>query len=120
MPTAPSSAIAPNPEIFRKPAQYIRDRVLPALRDLNDELGKMDALDKEIATRRAQLDVVTRDVAAMKNEFDELKREYDKILAAAHAKQAESERLDKEIKALRKELAQLNEWRDKMLQQLQR
>jgi hypothetical protein len=59
---------------LRNPAEHIRNKVEPALRELVEGLGKMDAFDKEIATRRAQIDTVQRDVAAMKTERDEVKR----------------------------------------------
>jgi hypothetical protein len=86
MTTAPSTAIAPS--ILRNPAEFIRNNILPTLFDLKEQLDQMDELDKEIAKRRAQLDVVTRDVKGMQINFDEVKREHDKILAAAHEKQA--------------------------------
>ena len=86
MTTAPSTAIAPS--ILRNPAEFIRNNILPTLRELNDQLGKMDELDKEIAKRRAQLDALKQNVAGMQINFDEVKREHDKILAAAHEKQA--------------------------------
>jgi chromosome segregation ATPase len=116
MTTAPSTAIAPS--ILRNPAEYIRNNILPTLRDLNDQLGKMDELDKEIAKRRAQLDMLKQNVAGMQINFDEVKREHDKILNAAHEKQAESERLDKEIKEKRVVVSQLDDYVNKIRQKL--
>jgi hypothetical protein len=46
---------------------------------------------------KRKLDATTKDVALMKQEFDEVKRAYDKILSAAHEKQAEFERIEGEL-----------------------
>jgi hypothetical protein len=47
-----------------------------------------------------------------------VKREYDKILAAAHAKQAECGRLDEELKAKTKELGDVCAQMQQMRQRL--
>ena len=87
---------------------------------LRDQLSGLDDLKAEQQKAQAELDRLKQNVKGMQIELSEVKREHDKILAQAWEKQKEVERLDAEIKERRQATAQLNEWRDKMLQQLQR
>jgi chromosome segregation ATPase len=54
--------------------------------------------------------VLKQNVKGMRSELDEVKRAYDKILAQAHEKQAEVERLDADIKKKREDQANLSNW----------
>jgi hypothetical protein len=94
-------------------------RSISDLQTLSGQLGGIESIDAERTKAQAKLDNIKRETAGWKNERDEVKRAYDKILAEAHAEQANKERLVKENEALSAQNKQMNEWRDKMLQQLQ-
>jgi uncharacterized coiled-coil DUF342 family protein len=83
-----------------------------------DQLGDLDELTKETAKAKAKLDAVKRDLASWKQEIVEAKHNRDKYLAEAREKLAESERLDKEIKTKGEEVSALNDWINKIRQQL--
>jgi chromosome segregation ATPase len=105
----------------RHPTQADRDqlnRAISELRILADACGDVESMDAERARAKAQLDVTTKDVAQMKQEFDEVKRAHDKILGAAHDKQAELERIEAELKRKYAELGSVSQQMAKMRQQL--
>jgi chromosome segregation ATPase len=108
MPTAPSL----------RQSQDILVRSISDLKVLGTQLAGLDDIKAEQQKAQAQLDVLKQNVAGMKINFDEVKREYDKILAAAHAKQAECGRLDEELKAKTKELGDVCAQMQQMRQRL--
>jgi chromosome segregation ATPase len=85
---------------------------------LRDQLAGIDDIKVEQQKAQAQLDALKHNVKGMKIEFDEVKREHDKILAQAHEKLAECERLDAEIKKKREDVSQLSDYINKIKQRL--
>jgi hypothetical protein len=69
---------------------------------------------------QAQLDHTNKYLKQTQAQVKEAEYFRDKYMAEAREKAAESERLDKEIKEMRATAAQLNDWRNKMLQQTQK
>ena len=85
---------------------------------LRDQLSGLDDLKAERAAAQAELDRLKQNIKGMKIEYDEVKREHDKILAQAWEKQKEVERLDAEIKDKSAQLSQINDHLNKIRQRL--
>jgi chromosome segregation ATPase len=112
------SATAPSIAILRKPADHLNNSILPTLKELGEQLGDIEEMNKERAKAQAQLDALKRELASWKQEVAEAKGYRDKYLAEARGKLAESERLDKEIKTKGEEITAMNDWINKIRQQL--
>jgi chromosome segregation ATPase len=99
-------------------SQDLIQRIISDVTVYRDQVGVIDDLKAEKQKAQASLDVLKQNVKGMQINFDEVKREYDKILAQAWEKQNESERLDKEIKEKRATVAQLEDYFSKARQRL--
>jgi hypothetical protein len=80
MTTAPSTL---------KQSHDVLQQSIADLKILRDQWAGIDDLKVEQQKVQAQLDALKHNVKGMKIEFDEVKREHEKILAAALEKQAE-------------------------------
>jgi DNA repair exonuclease SbcCD ATPase subunit len=98
--------------------QALLSGIITELRTLGDQAGDIEELTKETAKAQARLDALKRDLASWKQEIVEAKHSRDRYLNEAREKLAESERLDKEIKAKREEVSTLNDWINKIRIQL--
>ena len=85
---------------------------------LRDQLSGIENIDQEQARVQAKLDQTKKYLAGAKGEVKEALHYRDKYLAEAREKLAESERLDKEIKEKRVVVSQLDEYVNKIRQQL--
>jgi chromosome segregation ATPase len=73
-----------------------------------DQWGAVENAKAELAKIQSQIEGAKREAARWKNEFREVKAAYDDILKKAHAKQAELEKAEDEVKARTKRLAEVN------------
>jgi hypothetical protein len=89
------------------------------LKVLSEQLSGLDDIKAERQKAQAQLDYARKYLKQTQDQIKENEYFRDKYMAEAREKAAESERLDREIKEKRATAAQLNDWRNKMLQQLQ-
>jgi len=85
---------------------------------LRDQLAGIESIDAERARVKAALDHQTKFLAQTKGEVKEAETYRDKYLAEAKEKLAECERLDKEIKEKSVQVAQVNDYLNKVRQQL--
>jgi len=85
---------------------------------LRDQRGGIDDLKAERARAQAQLDATKQQLKGWQQEVKEATQWRDKYLAEARDKLAECERLDKEIKEKRVVVSQLNDYVNKIRQQL--
>ena len=83
-------------------------RAIGDLQQLRQQWSGVESIDQEREKVEAKLDAVKANVVAMRAEFSEVKRSYDQILAKAHAEQAKLEKLEREVKAKTKKLAEVN------------
>ena len=83
-----------------------------------DQLTGIDDLDQEQARVQAKLDHTKQYLKAAQGEIKEAEHFRDKYLGEAKEKLAESERLDKEIKEKRVVVSQLDDYVNKIRQQL--
>jgi len=78
------------------------DAILPNLQTFAEKQGEMES---DLVKGEAKLAAVKQNIAAMRAEFNEIKRAHDDILKKAHAEQAKLEKLEGEVKKKSKELA---------------
>jgi len=98
--------------------QDVLKRSISDLIVLRDQLAGIDDLNAERAKVQAALDYETKFLAQTKGETKEAKHYRDKYLAEAREKLAEGERLDKENKEKSVVVSQLNDYVNKIRQQL--
>jgi len=82
-------------------------RAIGDLTTLREQWAGVESIDAERKKAEAKLAGVKANVAAMRAEFNEVKAAHDKLLAQAYEKQAECQRLDKEIKTKSKKLSEV-------------
>src|SRR5262249_44192116 len=78
------------------------------LQQLREQWSGVESIDKEREKAQAKLDAVKQNVAGMRGEFNEVRRAHDDILKKAHAAQTELERMEREIKKRKGEVAAIN------------
>jgi septation ring formation regulator EzrA len=78
------------------------------LQHFRQEWGAVENAKAELTKIQSSIASAKRDVAGWKNEVREVKAAYDDILRKANAAQAENEKLDREVKARSKRLAEVN------------
>jgi len=83
-------------------------RSIGDLEQLRQQWSGVESVEKEREKAQAKLDAVTKNVAGMRGEFNEVKRAHDDILKKALAAQAELSKLEGEIKKRKGELAGIN------------
>jgi septal ring factor EnvC (AmiA/AmiB activator) len=98
MTTAPSIAI------LRKPADHLNNSILPTLKELGEQLGGLDEMEKEIAKKQAQLDTVKHNLKIMRLELDEVKGQYNDMVKKANEEVAKLERARREREVEEKKL----------------
>ena len=98
--------------------QDVLNRSISDLQTLSGQLAGIGTIDADAARARAQLESVKRQLEGAKAEVKEALHFRDKYLGEARDKLAESERLDKEIKEKRVLVSQLNDYVNKIRQQL--
>jgi hypothetical protein len=101
-----------------KEAQPLIQRIISNLTVYGDQVGEIDDLKAEKQKAQAQLDQTKQQLKDWQQEVKEATQWRDKYLAEAREKVAESERLDKEIKEKRVVVSQLNDYVNKIRQQL--
>ena len=93
-------------------------RAVGDLQTLKEQWAGVESIDKEREKAQAKLDAVKQNVAAMRAQFNEVKRAHDQILAKAHADQAKLSKLEVEIKRKTAELTKIQGEFDKLRQLL--
>jgi hypothetical protein len=88
------------------------------LKTLSDQLGEIDDLKVEKQKAQAELDYARKYLKQEQGAIKEAEFFKNKYLDEARAKQAECERLDKEIKEKSAQLAQINDHLSKIRQRL--
>jgi chromosome segregation ATPase len=73
-----------------------------------DQWGAVENAKAELAKVQSRIDAAKREDAGWKNEVKEVQHAYDDILRKANQKQAENEKLDREIRAKSKKLSEVN------------
>jgi chromosome segregation ATPase len=106
MTTAPSIAI------LRKPVDHLNNSILPSLKELREQLGDIEEMDKERAKAQAQLDDVTHNLKMINLEC----AEKGALLKSLEKSVVENDRKldaqEAEIRSKTAEIAKLNaEWR---------
>jgi|SRR6516165_6911136 chromosome segregation ATPase len=102
---------------LRHPLQLLSG-IIPKMQALADQCGDHEDVVKEIATLRAQRDVLKRDLAAVKQEFAEREAGLKKVTHQASEKAKECERLDTEIREKNALLNSVNAAMNKVRQQV--
>ena len=113
MPTAPSTS-----NILRKPAEHIRNQILPTLQALYDGLSDIGEMNEECQKAKASLDVTKRNLAGMQGELKDATDQYNAMAKKAHEAHTEWERLNAEIKTKSAELSSVTGQLNKIRQQL--
>jgi uncharacterized coiled-coil DUF342 family protein len=101
-----------------KQAPDLIQRIISNLTDYGNQVGKIDDLKSEQQKAQAQVDQTKQQLKGWQQEVKEATQWRDKYLAEAREKLAECERLDKEIKEKRVVVSQLNDYVNKIRQQL--
>ena len=83
-------------------------RAIGDLQQLREQWSGVESIDKEREKAQAKLDAVKQNVAGMRGEFNEVRRAHDDILKKAQAAQTELQRMEREIKKRKGELAGIN------------
>jgi chromosome segregation ATPase len=83
------------------------DGIIGNLQQLHQQQAGVEEIDKQREKAQAKLDGVKANTAAMRAEFNEVKHAHDDILKKAQAAQAELEKLEREIKKRKGELAEM-------------
>ena len=98
--------------------QDVLQRSISDLQTLSGQLAGIGTIDADAARARAQLESVKRQLEGAKAEVKEALHYRDKYLGEAREKLAESERLDKEIREKSVQVAQVNDYINKMREKL--
>jgi chromosome segregation ATPase len=96
-----------NTNILRD-AQGGVNRIIGDLQTLREQWEGVESIDAERAKAEAKLAAAKQNVAGMRSEFAEVKHAHDEILKKGLEKQDALEKLDREIKQRRGELAKIN------------
>ena len=89
-------------------------RAIGDLTTLREQWSGVESIDKEREKAEPKLAGVKQKIAAMRDEFNEVQRAHDKILAKAHEEQAKLQKLEGEIKRKSAELTNINGEFDKL------
>jgi DNA repair exonuclease SbcCD ATPase subunit len=73
-----------------------------------DQWGAVENAKAELAKVQSQIETAKKEGAGWKNELKEVQHAYDDILRKAHQEQAKLEKLEGEVKARSKKLADIN------------